>query len=353
MEIILENFTKRFGDLTVIDKMNLKIEEGEMLALLGPSGCGKSTTLFAICGIHRMDEGRVFFGGQDVTRVPTQKRNIGVVFQSYALYPHMTVAQNIAFPLTVRHESKQTIKKKVGKMVELVHIEELLERRPEQLSGGQQQRVALARALVRKPGALLLDEPLANLDAKLRLEMRSEIRRVQKETGISAVLVTHDQVEAMSMSDRIAIMKDGNILQVAPPTEMYQRPENDFIAGFLGNPPIAFLAGIVSAGIVKISGINIELPLPGNIEKPSDGSHIRVGIRPEFYQPENPYKISGTVSFVEIQGRENLYDIRLQDGSLLRSIQSSNVLPLPPGTKVDWGVLPEQLLFFDASGKRL
>ena len=211
----------------------------------------------------------------------------------------------------------------------------------------------MARALVRKPGALLLDEPLANLDAKLRLEMRSEIRRVQKETGISAVLVTHDQVEAMSMSDRIAIMKDGKILQVAPPTEMYQRPENDFIAGFLGNPPIAFLAGIVSAGIVKISGINIELPLPGNIEKPSDGSHIRVGIRPEFYQPENPYKISGTVSFVEIQGRENLYDIRLQDGSLLRSIQSSNVLPLPPGTKVDWGVLPEQLLFFDASGKRL
>ena len=164
MEIVLENFTKRFGDLTVIENMNLKIKEGEMLALLGPSGCGKSTTLFAICGIHRVDEGRVLFGGQDVTRVPAQQRNIGVVFQSYALYPHMTVAQNIAFPLTVRHEDKQTIKKKVGEMAELVHIEELLGRRPEQLSGGQQQRVALARALIRKPGALLLDGPLAELD---------------------------------------------------------------------------------------------------------------------------------------------------------------------------------------------
>jgi inositol-phosphate transport system ATP-binding protein len=333
--------------------MNLKIKEGEMLALLGPSGCGKSTTLFAICGIHRVDEGRVLFGGQDVTRVPTQQRNIGVVFQSYALYPHMTVAQNIAFPLTVRHEDKQTIKKKVGEMVELVHIEELLGRRPEQLSGGQQQRVALARALIRKPGALLLDEPLANLDAKLRLEMRSEIRRVQLETGISAVLVTHDQVEAMSMSDRIAIMKDGKILQVAPPAEMYQYPENEFIASFLGNPPIAFLDGIVSDDNVVIQSADIKLPLPENIEVPTSGSRIGLGIRPEFYQPHHPHKIPGTVSFVEIQGRENLYDINLKDGSLLRSIQPADVSPLSPGTKVEWGVNPEQLLFFDSLGKRL
>ena len=353
MEIVLENFTKRFGEMTVIENMNLKINEGEMLALLGPSGCGKSTTLFAICGIHKLNGGSVYFDGQDVTLMPTQQRNIGVVFQSFALYPHMTVFQNIAFPLTVRKEDKLTIKKNVGEMAELVHIEELLERRPEQLSGGQQQRVALARALVRRPGALLLDEPLANLDAKLRLEMRSEIRRVQLETGISAILVTHDQVEAMSMSDRIAIMKEGKILQVATPTEMYQSPENDFVASFLGNPPIAFLDGIISAGNVKISSGNIEFPCPENIEKHPDGSHISVGIRPEFYQPGNPYKISGTVSFVEIQGRENLYDIRLKDGSLLRSIQSANVSPLSSGTEVDWGVKPEQLFFFDNSGKRL
>lgn len=353
MEIVLENFTKRFGDLTVIENMNLKIKEGEMLALLGPSGCGKSTTLFAICGIHRMDEGRVLFGGQDVTRVPTQQRNIGVVFQSYALYPHMTVAQNIAFPLTVRHENKKTIKKKVGEMAELVHIEELLGRRPEQLSGGQQQRVALARALVRKPGALLLDEPLANLDAKLRLEMRSEIRRVQLETRISAVLVTHDQVEAMSMSDRIAIMKDGKILQLATPAEMYQYPANDFIASFLGNPPIAFLQGKVLDGSVYIKNVEIGLPLPEGIKTPANGSPIRIGIRPEYYQPGNPYKIPGTVSFVEIQGRENLFDVRLKDSSLLRSIQPANTQSPSPETEVNWGVHPEQLLFFDEAGNHL
>ena len=353
MEIVLENFTKRFGEMTVIENMNLKINEGEMLALLGPSGCGKSTTLFAICGIHKLNGGSVYFDGQDVTLMPTQQRNIGVVFQSFALYPHMTVFQNIAFPLTVRKEDKLTIKKNVGEMAELVHIEELLERLPEQLSGGQQQRVALARALVRRPGALLLDEPLANLDAKLRLEMRSEIRRVQLETGISAILVTHDQVEAMSMSDRIAIMKEGKILQVATPTEMYQSPENDFVASFLGNPPIAILDGTVSGGNVQIRGNQIELPLPESIQKPDNGSTIGVGIRPENYQPELPFKITGTISFVEIQGRENLYDIRLKDGSLLRSIQSANVSPLSTGTEVDWGVNPEQLFFFDNSGKRL
>ena len=353
MEIVLENFTKRFGEMTVIENMNLKINEGEMLALLGPSGCGKSTTLFAICGIHKLNGGSVYFDGQDVTLMPTQQRNIGVVFQSFALYPHMTVFQNIAFPLTVRKEDKLTIKKNVGEMAELVHIEELLERLPEQLSGGQQQRVALARALVRRPGALLLDEPLANLDAKLRLEMRSEIRRVQLETGISAILVTHDQVEAMSMSDRIAIMKEGKILQVATPTEMYQSPENDFVASFLGNPPIAILDGTVSGGNVQIRGNQIELPLPESIQKRDNGSTIGVGIRPENYQPELPYKITGTISFVEIQGRENLYDIRLKDGSLLRSIQSANVSPLSQGTKVNWGVIPEQLLFFDSLGKRL
>ena len=353
MEIVLENFTKRFGELTVIEKMNLRIREGEMLALLGPSGCGKSTTLFAICGIHRVDEGRVLFDDKDVSLVPAQQRNVGVVFQSYALYPHMSVFQNIAFPLTVRSEDKQTIKHKVNEIAELVHIEELLERRPEQLSGGQQQRVALARALVRKPGALLLDEPLANLDAKLRLEMRSEIRRVQLETGISAVLVTHDQVEAMSMSDRIAIMKEGKILQVATPTEMYLHPANDFVAGFLGNPPIAFLEAEFRDGALQILGGDIHLQLPERIAPPDHGTKLRIGIRPEHYQPDHPISITGTVSFMEIQGRENLFDIHLKDGSLLRSIQSREAPTREPGTEVNWGVNPEQLLYFDEAGKRL
>ena len=349
MEIILEDFTKRFGDVTVIEKMNLKIREGEMLALLGPSGCGKSTTLFTICGIHRVDGGRVLFGEKDVSRIPAQQRNVGVVFQSYALYPHMSVFENIAFPLTVRKENKNTIRDKVAEIAELVHIGELLERRPEQLSGGQQQRVALARALVRKPGILLLDEPLANLDAKLRLEMRSEIRRIQLETGISAVLVTHDQVEAMSMSDRIAIMREGEILQVASPTEMYQQPVNDFVAGFLGNPPIAFLNALVQDGKIDVLNGKIQFDFPRNA-KPSNGTKIRLGIRPEHYQPNNPIQIPGTISFVETQGRENLYDVQLEDGSILRSIQSSAVGTIEKHSQVGWGVQPDQLLIFDQAG---
>ena len=349
MEIILEDFTKRFGDVTVIEKMNLKIREGEMLALLGPSGCGKSTTLFTICGIHRVDGGRVLFGEKDVSRVPAQQRNVGVVFQSYALYPHMSVFENIAFPLTVRKETKNTIRDKVAEIAELVHIGELLERRPEQLSGGQQQRVALARSLVRKPGILLLDEPLANLDAKLRLEMRSEIRRIQLETGISAVLVTHDQVEAMSMSDRIAIMKEGEILQVASPTEMYQQPVNDFVAGFLGNPPIAFLDALVKDGKIDVLNGKIQFDFPRNT-KPSNGTKIRLGIRPEHYQPKNPIQIPGNISFVETQGRENLYDVQLEDGSILRSIQSSAVGTIEKNSQVGWGVQPDQLLIFDQAG---
>ena len=349
MEIILEDFTKRFGDVTVIEKMNLKIREGEMLALLGPSGCGKSTTLFTICGIHRVDGGRVLLGEKDVSRVPAQQRNVGVVFQSYALYPHMSVFENIAFPLTVRKENKNTIRDKVDEIAELVHIGELLQRRPEQLSGGQQQRVALARALVRKPGILLLDEPLANLDAKLRLEMRSEIRRIQLETGISAVLVTHDQVEAMSMSDRIAIMKEGEILQVASPTEMYQQPVNDFVAGFLGNPPIAFLDALVKDGKIDVLNGKIQFDFPRNT-KPSNGTKIRLGIRPEHYQPNNPIQIPGNISFVETQGRENLYDVQLEDGSILRSIQSSAVGTIEKNSQVGWGVQPDQLLIFDQAG---
>ncbi|MEK9564730.1 MAG: ABC transporter ATP-binding protein [bacterium] len=349
MEIILEDFTKRFGDVTVIEKMNLKIREGEMLALLGPSGCGKSTTLFTICGIHRVDGGRVLFGEKDVSRVPAQQRNVGVVFQSYALYPHMSVFENIAFPLTVRKENKNTIRDKVDEIAELVHIGELLQRRPEQLSGGQQQRVALARALVRKPGILLLDEPLANLDAKLRLEMRSEIRRIQLETGISAVLVTHDQVEAMSMSDRIAIMKEGEILQVASPTEMYQQPVNDFVAGFLGNPPIAFLDAQIKDGKIDVLNGKIQFDFPRNT-KPSNGTKIRLGIRPEHYQPNNPIQIPGNISFVETQGRENLYDVQLEDGSILRSIQSSAVGTIEKNSQVGWGVQPDQLLIFDQAG---
>jgi len=352
MRITIENFTKTFGDTKVIEDMSLEIDSGEMLALLGPSGCGKSTTLFAICGIHRMNGGRLLFGGKDVTRVSSQKRNVGVVFQNYALYPHMNVFDNIAFPLKVRRDSRSEILRQVEEIAGLVHIGELLERRPAQLSGGQQQRVALARALVRKPDILLLDEPLANLDAKLRLEMRSEIRRIQLATGITAVLVTHDQVEAMSMCDRIALMDRGRIVQLSEPRDMYENPSSDFVAGFLGNPPIAFLDGSADEDGFRLANSPISLPLPASIRLPETGSPMRFGIRPEFFQPGNDLKVRGKISFVETQGREELYDVTLENGAVLRSIQSQGG-GFRMGEEVNWGIALERILAFGPDGSRL
>lgn len=332
MQLDLVNFTKRFGDTTVIENMTLNVASGEMIALLGPSGCGKSTTLFAICGIHRIDGGQLLFGGEDVSQKPSQERNVGVVFQNYALYPHMNVFDNIAFPLKVQKLPGAEIAHRVNGIAEMVHIPDLLNRRPAQLSGGQQQRVALARALVRKPDFLLLDEPLANLDAKLRLEMRSEIRRLQQETGITAILVTHDQVEAMSMCDRIAIMNAGQIVQFDTPEGMYRSPRDKFVAGFLGNPPITFVP-------------SEELGL-------ANGATVELGVRPEHFGPQFGHGIEGEVTFVELQGREELFDIRLSSGTIMRSIQSAGT-GVSLGDRVSWDVNRDRLLAFDSSGNRL
>lgn len=333
MKLRLTNFTKRFGDTTVIENMDLAVGDGEMIALLGPSGCGKSTTLFAISGIHKIDGGSLHFGDEDVTSKPAQQRNVGVVFQNYALYPHMTVAENIAFPLKVKKQSKAAITQQVGEIAELVQIGNLLKRRPAQLSGGQQQRVALCRALVRKPDILLLDEPLANLDAKLRLEMRSEIRRIQKETGITAILVTHDQVEAMSMCDRIALMNAGNIVQFDKPSVMYNDPADKFVAGFLGNPPISFVS-------------------PGALGEAVHGPVHEHGVRPELFGPQFGHGVAGRITFVEPQGREDLMDIRLTNGEMLRAIQPAGSA-LSIGDTVDWGVAHDRILHFDAQGARV
>ncbi|MBL4873328.1 MAG: ABC transporter ATP-binding protein [Rhodobacteraceae bacterium] len=352
MRILLDNFTKSFGSLTVIDKMDLEIHDGEMIALLGGSGCGKSTTLFSICGIHKINGGRILFGDKDVTNVTSQERNVGVVFQSFALYPHMTVEQNIGFPLKLRKETASEIKRKVDEIAEMVHIEELLKRRPGELSGGQQQRVALARALIRRPDVLLLDEPLANLDATLRLEMRSEIRRIQQETGITAVLVTHDQVEAMSMCDRIAIMDAGRIVQIAEPKEMYNNPVSDYVAGFLGSPPIAFLNGQIQDGNFVEPNAGTKFPVSATIASSQAGRSVRVGIRPEYFQPDVGTMISGKVSFIEAQGRETLYNVTLPDGNILRSIQGSHS-PVKIGDAVTWGVNTDHMLVFDKNGLRI
>ena len=352
MRILLDRFSKSFGSTKVIEDMTLEVGDGEMLALLGPSGCGKSTTLFAICGIHRVTGGRILFGDRDVSNTPSQQRNVGVVFQSYALYPHMTVAQNIGFPLKVRGVAAAAVNRQVAAIAELVHIEALMARRPAELSGGQQQRVALARALVRKPDVLLLDEPLANLDAKLRLEMRSEIRRLQLETGITAILVTHDQVEAMSMCDRIAIMDKGRIIQIATPTEMYHAPATAFVAGFLGNPPMAFLPGRLNGGAIVLDRADLTLPMPHLAGRLPEGAALTVGLRPENYGPAGDLAFPGSVVFVETQGRENLYDVRLADGSLLRSIQPVRA-DVAVGDAVTWAAHRDKIMVFAEDGTRL
>jgi inositol-phosphate transport system ATP-binding protein len=349
MQLRLKNFTKTFDGLTVIDDLNLTVESGEMMALLGPSGCGKSTTLFTICGIHRMNGGTLHFGDREVSDLPSQKRNVGVVFQNYALYPHMSIRDNIAFPLRVQKLDKATITRKVGEIAELVHIPELLDRRPAQLSGGQQQRVALARALVRQPDVLLLDEPLANLDAKLRLEMRSEIRRIQVETGITAILVTHDQVEAMSMCDRIALMKDGKIVQLSAPDQMYNDPVDTFVAGFLGNPPISFLEANASDGQFRFGESCITM---SEALKAKVSGQVRLGIRPEYFGPQFGTGMTGKISFVETQGREDLYNVTLPNGAVVRSIQPAGPR-LKVGDAVNWGVAHDHVLAFRTDGARL
>ena len=241
-----------------------------------------------IAGLEDINSGTISIEDQVVNDLPPKERNIAMVFQSYALYPHMTVFDNMAFGLKLEKRSNEEINERVLEAARILQIQDYLKRKPKQLSGGQRQRVAIGRAITRKPKVFLFDEPLSNLDAALRAEMRVEISKLHKQIKTNMIYVTHDQVEAMSMSDRIAIMKEGEILQVAEPAEMYQKPENDFVAGFLGNPPISILEGKVSEGNVQICGEQFKWSLPHNIHKPENGSSIGVGIRPEMYQPDLP-----------------------------------------------------------------
>ncbi len=349
MEIRLEKFCKSFGPVNVIEDMDLTIGDCEMIALLGPSGCGKTTTLYAVCGIHRVTSGRIWFGDKDVTDLPPQKKNVGVVFQSFALYPHLSVFENIAFPLRIRKEGRADVERMVKEIAGVLHMEALLDRRPGQLSGGQQQRVALARALVRRPDVLLMDEPLANLDAGLRLEMRSEIRKIQRESGCTSILVTHDQVEAMSMCDRIALMNEGKIQQIGAPDEMYHQPQNRFVAGFIGNPPISFADGTIEEGCFVAPGLRFELPDRIKGASVTAGQNITLGVRPEYLQPDFATAIEGEITFIESQGREILYDLTLDGGQVFRSIQSGKKA-CAIGDRIRWGIDADAIFFFDEQG---
>ena len=311
MKVVLQNLTKIFPsrdkkagrEVVAVNDFNFEIPDGKLIGLLGPSGCGKSTTLYMISGLQKPTSGKIFFGDDDVTELPTENRGVGLVFQNYALYPHMTVKQNILFPLQnlkgADKLSKEEMLEKAYHAAKLVQIDELMERKPSELSGGQQQRVAIARALVKMPRVLLLDEPLSNLDARLRLQTREEIRRIQRETKITTIFVTHDQEEAMSISDMIVVMKLGVVQQIGAPQDVYDDPTNLFVAKFLGTPPINVFNGTVKGGKLYI-GKDAVLNVAGVADQ-----DVHVGIRPEGFELDPNGALCCQLKNVEVMGRDS------------------------------------------------
>ncbi|MEM3832480.1 MAG: ABC transporter ATP-binding protein [Thermoprotei archaeon] len=329
-DVKLENVTKKFGNVIAVDNVNLNIQDGELFTLLGPSGCGKTTLLRIIAGLEYPDKGKIFFGGNDVTLIKSYERNVAMVFQNYALWPHMTVFDNIAFGLKIKKLPKSEIKERVWKVLDLVQLSGLENRYPTQLSGGQQQRVALARALVVEPKLLLLDEPLSNLDAKLRIEMREEIKRIQKNLKITTIYVTHDQEEAMSISDRIAILDKGKVLQVGTPKEIYEKPQNLFVASFIGRSSI--LKGVIKEitnnyALVSLGDYTIKGLISSNTTlRPGDS--VAVILRPEDFKlnAENDHNIiEGDVDMVMFLGSYQYVRLKLVDDSKILIKLNPNV----------------------------
>ena len=355
MKVELQNLTKIFpsrnkkenSEVIAVNNFTFEIPDGKLVGLLGPSGCGKSTTLYMISGLQQPTSGKIFFGDEDVTELSPENRGIGLVFQNYALYPHMTVKQNILFPLqNLKGEdkmSKEVMLKRAYEAAKLVQIDELMERKPSELSGGQQQRVAIARALVKMPRVLLLDEPLSNLDARLRLQTREEIRRIQRETGITTVFVTHDQEEAMSISDVIVVMKLGVVQQVGKPQEVYDNPTNLFVAKFLGTPPINVFDGEVKGGKLYL-GESAVLDVPG-----IDDRKVYVGIRPEGFIPCEDGALEASLNNVEVMGRD-VSIVSTHSASLnpvVRSIVDADYKIDRDSSTVKFNLKPHKVFLFD------
>ena len=360
MKVVLEHLTKKFpnrnkkeADVIAVNDFDFTIPDGRLVGLLGPSGCGKSTTLNLICGLEKPTSGRIYFGENDVTELPPEHRGVGLVFQNYALYPHLTVEQNILFPLqNLKGKdklSKEEMHEKVLEAARMVQIDGLLERKPSELSGGQQQRVAIARALVKRPGVLLLDEPLSNLDARLRLQTREELRRIQNETGITTIFVTHDQEEAMSISDLIVVMKDGVVQQIDKPQKVYDDPTNLFVAKFLGTPAINVFAGRVEQGLLYI-GDQAVLRAEGVRD-----CEVYVGIRPEGFSvdPEvvagAEYRYTCSLDRIEVMGRDT--SVLASDENCLsgriRAIVGTEDAEKLDGDRVGFALKPRKVYLFD------
>ena len=357
MKVVLKHLTKKFpnrnkkagGDVIAVNDFDFEIPDGKLIGLLGPSGCGKSTTLNLLCGLLKPTGGQIFFGEDDVTDLPAENRGVGLVFQNYALYPHLTVRQNIIFPLqNLRGKDKLSREEMDARALEaakLVQIDMLMDRKPSELSGGQQQRVAIARALVKMPRLLLLDEPLSNLDARLRLQPREELERFQNETRIATVFVTHVQEEAMSISDMIVVMKDGDLQQIGRPQQVYEDPVNLFVAKFLGTPPINVFAGEVRGGGVYIGGERV-LGAAGVPDGP-----VTVTVRPEGFVLKDDGPFGCGLKNVEVMGR----DITVVctnpccEAPAVRAIISAENIAQITGTQVRFALKPAKVYLFDAA----
>ncbi|MDE2791058.1 MAG: sn-glycerol-3-phosphate ABC transporter ATP-binding protein UgpC [Paracoccaceae bacterium] len=351
-DVRIRDLSKSFGSLEVIRGVGFDIEDGEFVVLVGPSGCGKSTLLRMIAGLEGITSGRISIGGKVVNHLPPSQRDIAMVFQNYALYPHKTVSANMAFALRMRRIDKAEIAERVRRAAEILGLTPYLNRYPRALSGGQRQRVAMGRAIVRDPQVFLFDEPLSNLDAKLRVQMRAEIRELHQRLKTTTVYVTHDQIEAMTMADRIVVMQDGSIEQIGTPLEVYDRPDNTFVAGFIGSPAMNMLDAVIHRRDgqcwADVDGVRLRV---GGSDRPGDGREVTIGIRPEHLYPDSA-GLAGQIAVVEPTGAETHVVVRVLGQDMTAVLRER--LDVRPGQDIHLSADPSAIHLFDRSdGRRL
>jgi lactose/L-arabinose transport system ATP-binding protein len=345
----LQHVSKSFGSTEVVHDVSLSIAEGEFAVFVGPSGCGKSTLLRMIAGLEETSEGDVFIGDRNVTDEEPADRGVAMVFQSYALYPHMTVSDNVSFGLRMTHRPKAEIAEKVARAAKILRLEEYLQRRPAQLSGGQRQRVAIGRAIVRDPQVFLFDEPLSNLDAELRVQMRIELSKLHKMLGNTMIYVTHDQTEALTMADRIVVLRAGRIEQIGAPIDLYQNPDNAFVAGFIGSPRMNFLAGTACAdGKIAVAGVTIDSPVSAPLEP---GKVVQFGLRPEHLDEPQGIELEASVEFVEMLGATSYVHATLATGETI--VAERRAAQPQAGDRLVLRFAPKSIRLFDAGGARI
>jgi multiple sugar transport system ATP-binding protein len=351
MSIVFQNITKLFGNTKVVDDLSLTINEGEFVVLLGPSGCGKTTTLRMLAGLESVSSGDILIDSERINDVPAQHRDLAMVFQSYALYPHMTIAENIGYPLRVRKLDKNTREERVKRVAAMLEIDELLQRRPRELSGGERQRVALARAIVREPRAYLMDEPLSNLDARLRVQMRGELKHLQHELGTTTIYVTHDQAEAMTLAHRVAVMRKGKLQQFDHPMKIYEEPANKFVAEFVGNPSMNFVDGEIDVERQSFTSKGLQIKLQRDqidlLSSPR-GNRLTLGVRPEHvHVDEQPHdgSLPASVYVTELMGNETLVFVTVGENKFIARASAGFRAELD--TKVWLRFDQEQFHFFD------